>query len=197
MTSRADRYKDECSSVREELGTLKLENSNLRVKLGQIQTDEELRCKLKECQCKLESSEVDLDDLLTENLELKRVIRQEKKEIKRLQSRLVACSPVNESLVEDSTETAEVPSLDIIVQGLICTDWRIHSPLEVQSHFSCKYLPLVLENCNPNSRLQTRSTWAQERGKTDIVLMSKTEAYRRVLSSYISSELGKHVQEYV
>lgn len=119
VTSRADRYKDECSSVREELSTLKSENSSLRAKLGQIQTDEELKCKLKECQCKLESSEVDLDELLTENLELKRVIRQEKKEIKRLQSRLVACSPVNESLVEDSAETAEVPSLDIIVQGLM------------------------------------------------------------------------------
>lgn len=73
---------------------------------------------------------------------------------------------------------------------------RNETGLLKESEFSSLYRA-ELQSKNVAKAVEDIERIAQERGKTDIVLMSKTEAYRRVLSSYISSELGKHVQEYV
>ena len=73
---------------------------------------------------------------------------------------------------------------------------EIETGLLKESEFSSLYRA-ELQSKNVAKAVEDIERIAQERGKTDIVLMSKTEAYRRVLSSYISSELGKHVQEYV
>lgn len=73
---------------------------------------------------------------------------------------------------------------------------RNETGLLKESEFSSLYRA-ELQSKNVAKAVEDIERIAQERGKTDIVLMSKTEVYRRVLSSYISSELGKHVQEYV
>lgn len=117
--SRVDRYKDECCSLREELLDIKSDNLSLRTKLSRVQTDDELKDKLKDYQYKLETSEADLNALLQENLELKRIIRQNKKEIKRLESRLVANSSNEEPLTDNPVDTDKTSSLDVIVQSLM------------------------------------------------------------------------------